>query len=56
MRGNARLALLVLLTALMNWALGTVMAASWALIVSTLLGALVGVFFVDTGEEAGSDA
>ena len=55
-RGNARLALLVLLTALMNWALGTVMAASWALIASTLLGALVGVFFVDTGEEAKSDA
>ena len=55
-RGNARLGLLVLLTALINWALGTVMAASWALIVSTLLGALAGVFFVDLGEEAAGDA
>ena len=50
-RGNGRLALLVLLTALGNWVLGKFMAASWALIVSTLLGAFAGLFFVELGEE-----
>ncbi|MDO4973690.1 MAG: AzlC family ABC transporter permease [Eubacteriales bacterium] len=52
LHGNARLGLLVLLTALCNWGLGKLMAASWALIVSTLLCAFLGLFFVDLGEEA----
>ena len=52
LHGNARLGLLVLLTALCNWGLGKCMAASWALIVSTLLCAFLGLFFVDLGEEA----
>ena len=50
--GNGRLALLVLLTALLNWLLGQMMASSWALILSTLLAAFAGLFFVDLGEEA----
>ena len=55
-RGNRRLGLLVLLTALANWGLGAVLPASWALIVSTLLGAFAGVFFVELGEEGTADA
>ncbi len=55
-RGNARLGLLVLLTALVNWGLSALMASSWALIVSTLLGALAGVFCVELGEEGTADA
>ena len=54
--GNARLGLLVLFTALANWGLGCIMAASWALIVSTLLGAFAGLFFVELGEEGTEDA
>ena len=55
-RGNGRLAILVLLTALLNWLLGRVMASSWALILSTLLGAFAGLFFVELEEEETSDA
>ena len=50
--GNGKLALLVLLTALCNTLLCRVMAASWALIVSTLLCAFVGSFFVELKEES----
>lgn len=49
--GNRRLVALVVLTAVCNTLLNLVMASSWALIVSTLLCAFVGVFFVDLGEE-----
>lgn len=45
--GNGRLAALVLLTALCNTLLSQLMASSWALILSTLLCALIGTFFVD---------
>lgn len=54
--GNGRLAALVLLTALGNSLLCRFMAASWALIVSTLLCAFLGVFFVDLGEEAANES
>ena len=50
--GNGKLALLVLLTALCNTLLCRVMAGSWALIVSTLLCAFVGSFFVELKEES----
>ena len=46
------LAALAVLTAVCNTLLCRVMASSWALIVSTLLCAFLGVFFVDLGEEA----
>ena len=49
--GNGRLALLVLLTAVFNTLFGQIMAQSWSLIMSTLLCALIGVFFVDMGED-----
>ncbi len=52
LQGNGRLFALALLTAVCNSLLGLVMAASWALILSTLLCAFLGVFFVDLGEEA----
>ena len=55
-RGNGRLGLLAVLTALCNFAFSRVMAASWALILSTLLCAFAGVFFVDLGEEAEANA
>ena len=50
--GNGRLTALVLLTALCNTLLGRVMASSWALIVSTLLCAFAGSFFVEPEEES----
>lgn len=50
MKKNGKLALLVLITALCNTLLSTMMASSWALIVSTLLCAGVGTFFVDLDE------
>lgn len=48
---NFRLLLLAALTALCNSILGTVMASSWALIVSTLLCAFAGTFFVELEEK-----
>lgn len=45
--GSWRLGVLVLLTAVCNTVLSQFMASSWALIVSTLLCAFLGVFFVD---------
>jgi len=53
---NLRLALLVLLTAAVNWALNQWMDASWALIASTLVCAAIGVNFVDLKEEEPADA
>jgi len=50
--GNWRLAALALMTGLCNLLLGRFMASSWALIVSTLLCAFIGVFFVDEAETA----
>lgn len=51
LRGNARLAGLVLITALLNTIFGQFMASSWALVLSALLAAGAGVFFVDLPEE-----
>lgn len=50
MKKNGKLALLVLITALCNTLLQMVMESSWALIVSTLLCAGIGTFFVDLDE------
>ncbi len=50
--GNGKLALLVLLTAVCSTLFSRVMASSWALIVSTLLCAFAGSFFVELKEEA----
>lgn len=47
LKGNGKLVLLVLLTAVCNTLLTNVMASSWALIISTLICAFVGVFFVE---------
>ena len=51
--GNLRLVLLVVMTAVTNTLLNLFMDGSWALIVSTLLCAAVGVFFVDPAGESG---
>lgn len=48
---NARLAALVVLTAVCNTLLCRVMASSWALVLSTLVCAAIGVFFVDPDEQ-----
>lgn len=53
--GNRRLCALVLLTAVCNTILSQLMASSWALIVSTLLCAFIGVFFVDPDDNAKED-
>lgn len=53
---NWRLAVLVVLTAVCNTVLNQLMDSSWALIVSTLVCAFVGVFFVDLKEERGEVA
>lgn len=44
---NLKLAVLVILTAVCNTVLTQFIASSWALIISTLLCAFIGVFFVD---------
>ncbi|MCR5088912.1 MAG: AzlC family ABC transporter permease [Oscillospiraceae bacterium] len=49
---NGRLALLVLLTAVCNTLLSRIMDSSWALILSTLLCAFAGVYFVTLGVES----
>ena len=49
---NGRLGLLVVLTAVCNSVLVQFLDSSWALIVSTLACALLGVFFVDLQEDA----
>ncbi len=48
---NLRLALLVLITAVVNSVLCIWLDSSWALIISTLGCAFVGIFFVDTEEK-----
>ncbi len=50
--GNFKLLILALITAALNCIFCLFMASSWALIAATLLGAFIGVFFVDLeGEE-----
>ena len=44
---NKRLMLLVLFTAGLNWALRLVLSTAWALVIAMILGALIGVWFVD---------
>jgi len=53
---NWRLGALVTLTAVCNTILSQFMASSWALILSTLLCAFVGVFFVDLPADGGEEA
>ena len=53
---NFRLGLLVVLTALCNTLLTQFIAPSWALIISTLLCAFIGVFLVDLGDEESEGA
>lgn len=50
-RKNLRLALLVVFTAALNWALRFVVSGSLALIISMILGAFIGVWFVDFDTE-----
>lgn len=46
LRGNIRLFIVVIITAVINFALQYVMDTSWALILSTLIGAGIGMFIV----------
>lgn len=48
---NYRLGFLVIMTAIINTVLSQLIASSWSLIVSTLVCAAVGVFFVDDKEK-----
>jgi len=50
-KGNFKLILLVVLTALLNTLLSAFMDSGWAIILSTLVCAAIGVFFVDFKEE-----
>jgi len=50
-RKNLQLGFLVIVTALLNIAFGQVMPASWAIISATLLGAFLGIFFVEESSE-----
>jgi len=52
LRGNSRLLLLAIITAGLNSIFCLFMASSWALIAATLLGAFIGVFFVELEEES----
>ena len=51
-KGNFKLIVLVILTALCNLLLNQVIDGSWALVLSTLLGAFFGVFFVEIEGES----
>ena len=51
LKGSGPLALLVLLTAVCNALLAQVMASSWALVLSTLVCAFAGLYFVDLPKE-----
>lgn len=44
---NARLIALVLATAALNWLLQRFLPASWSVILAMVLGALIGVFFIE---------
>ena len=55
-KGNVRLLLTVLLTAIINCVLCVFIESSWAIIISTLVGAFVGTFIVeDKAEEGGRE-
>ena len=54
-KGNWRLLLVVIITALVNTLLRLVMDSSWALVVSTLLGAAIGIFVVKDEDEDDGD-
>lgn len=56
LRVNLRLTILVIFTAVVNSVLNLFIESSWALIISTLVCAAVGVFFVDLGDEEGENA
>ena len=56
LRGNAKLAALVLLTAVCNTILSSFIASGWALIVSTLVCAFIGSFFVDMDDKKEDDS
>lgn len=49
---SARLIILVIFTALLNTVLSLIIDTSWAIITSCLIGALIGVFFVEDEEVA----
>ena len=51
-RGNWKLGLTVLITAGINWGLSFILASSWAIVISTLVGAFIGVFLTDDPIEA----
>ena len=55
LKGNWKLGVLVAMTAMCNSILTQLIPSSWALIASTLLCALLGVFFVDLKEEGGEE-
>ena len=46
-KGNRRLLILLLFTAGLNWALRLVLSTAWALVIAMIIGALVGVWYVD---------
>lgn len=46
-RGNWKLGVTVLITAGINWGLSFVLASSWSIVISTLIGAFIGVFVTD---------
>lgn len=55
LRGNTRLILLVLITAVANSMLSLCIPSSWALIISTLAGAFAGVFFVELKDDSNTE-
>ena len=54
-KGNVRLLFVVIITAIMNFVLPLFIEPSWALIVSTLLGAAIGMFVVPDEEDVSEE-
>lgn len=55
LKGNWKLAALVLLTCVCNFLLNLIIESSWALVISTIVCAFIGVFFVDLKEDTNNE-
>ena len=55
LQGNLKLTILVVITAIVNTVISRFIPSSWALILSTLICAFAGVYFVDPGKEETAD-
>lgn len=51
LRGNLKLTILVIFTAIISFVLNKFIDSSWAIVISTLVSAFIGIYFVDLKED-----